>query len=155
MEGIRNPFTEQGIPRAFLELNMDKTVTVEPTDAAYSHVAHAHGLDPSGQHIEEKGYTLVKPVTTAIEHELAFLNALGLVIVRGPDEYYVSPLADILYGSDGIFELWPSQQALTDLGNFLLTYVIPGHQIRSGVLDTQKQEAESLIQALQRFIGTR
>lgn len=113
---MKNPFTQQTVPTEFYDLSgkMVESVDIDPTQPGYfSHRIFTGRLsEPSTEYDPQKdtvetvkgtNYVKITDTSTAALKEIAFLDRMGL-IVTGPDGgHYMSPLAAVFYGSDGLF----------------------------------------------------
>jgi hypothetical protein len=160
---VYNIFTELPVPSKIASLFLQRTlptsetITLKPADHPWYNYAVLKGVIPITPITEYKKddivgegfYPLVLEEGEAKE-ELAFLDTMGLLVKR-ESGVYVSPLAEILYGPTGPFQMgitslkeWgksgpgkPTTQqqrdALIPIGNFMRGYVLPGRMWRAFV----------------------
>lgn len=153
---MRNIFLNQSVPEPIARLFQADTgwttttpITLTPSDPPYFHYAVMEGaIPPQPSYVTELPpiqetpfVSLAIPAepTAAIQRELKFLDTLGLLVYRD-GAYYVSPLAEALYGPTGPFQVQVPTKGLSAAdrrsiylrtAGLFLRYVIPGYTWRA------------------------
>lgn len=104
-------------------------ITLTPQDTPYLHYAAFLGVPPGPVDM------IALPATDAAE--IDFLDTLGLIAVQG-GATYISPLAEVLYGPTGPFQVDTTDMTPEDrravyapVAGLFSKYVIPGYSARA------------------------